>query len=63
VEEVGRDEGQSEIGDDGGACAVALVAVPLVARGDNVVNNLDTTIDPDLETVTIPAGGSVTVGF
>jgi Flp pilus assembly pilin Flp len=34
--------------------AVALVAVALVARGDNVVNNLDTTIDPTLETVTIP---------
>jgi len=42
---------------------VASLLLPWVVLADNVVNNLDTTIDPALETVTIPAGGSVSVGF
>lgn len=42
---------------------VVSLILPWVVLADNLVNNLDTTIDPALETVTIAAGGSVTVGF
>jgi len=39
------------------------LALPLVAFADQVVNNIDSTIDPALETRTITAGGSTVVGF
>jgi hypothetical protein len=45
------------------ATLAALLLTTTMAWADNLVNNLDTTIDPALETATIPAGGSVTVGF
>lgn len=34
-----------------------------VAWADPIANNIDTTVDPTLESVTILAGGSVSVGF
>ncbi len=44
------------------ALVLALV-VTLVALADYVVNNIDTTIDPALESRTITTGGSTSVGF
>ena len=53
-----------------GRTAVALAVAIMLVLGaawavfaDYVVNTIDTTVDPDLETVTIPAGGSTAVGF
>jgi hypothetical protein len=40
-----------------------LLLIPLLAMADQVVNNIDTTIDPTRESVTITTGGSVSVGF
>lgn len=48
------------------ALSLALVSALLLtslALADQVVNTIDTTIDPDLETRTITAGGSTIVGF
>jgi hypothetical protein len=42
---------------------VLVLALPLAVFADQVVNNIDSTIDPALETKTITAGGSGTVGF
>jgi hypothetical protein len=42
---------------------LTALALSGVVWADNLVNNLDTTVDPALETVTITAGGSVNVGF
>jgi len=48
----------------GAVLALALmVGLPLAALADQVVNNLDNTIDATLETATITACGSVPVGF
>jgi hypothetical protein len=44
------------------AALAALILAPL-ALADQVVNTIDTTVDPALETVTITAGGSTPVGF
>ena len=53
-----------------GRTAVALAVAIMLVLGaawavfaDYVVNTIDTTVDPALETVTIPAGGSTAVGF
>ncbi len=53
-----------------GRIAAALAIAVLLALGaawavfaDQVVNTIDTTVDPALEIVTITAGGSATVGF
>lgn len=40
-----------------------LMIVPFAAFADQVVNNIDTSIDNALETATITAGGSATVGL
>jgi hypothetical protein len=45
------------------AALVLVLALPLVVFADQVVNNIDTTIDSALETKTITAGSSGTVGF
>lgn len=45
------------------ALVLVLLALPLVVFADQVVNNIDTSIDPALETRTITAGGSTVVGF
>jgi len=42
---------------------VLALAVPWGVWADVVVNDLDTTIDPAKESVTIASGGSVSVGF
>jgi hypothetical protein len=49
----------------GAVFALALVvALPLAALADQVVNNLDNTVDATLETATITAGGpGVSVGY
>lgn len=53
-----------------GRMITALVVAVLLALGaawvafaDNLVNNLDTTVDPALETITITVGSQVDVGF
>lgn len=45
------------------AALVLMLALPWAVFADQVVNTIDTTIDPDLETVTITAGGSASVVF
>jgi len=42
---------------------VLMLALPWAVLADQVVNDIDTTIDPALETATINAGGSRIVGF
>jgi hypothetical protein len=40
------------------AAVAALLAFPLLARADDISNNLDATIDTDLEVMTLTAGGA-----
>ncbi|MGH3078234.1 MAG: PxKF domain-containing protein [Gaiellaceae bacterium] len=42
---------------------IAALMVAAVAWADPIANNIDTTVDPALESVAITAGGSVSVGF